>query len=411
VRQPHGAAPGALEGVRVLDFSRVLSGPHCSRMLADLGADVIKVEPPEGDLTRFALPRRASQSLYFVQQNVGKRNISLDLRRPEAVSLLLDLVPHVDVVLENFRPGVMARMGLGADEVLARNPRAIYAAISGYGQDGPWTGRRAYAPVVQAEMGMVQRVQEAHGGPPRTDPHSHADVYAGLECLAGILAALYVRERTGQGQVVDVSMAETVLSVSEHLQWELSGMEVDDGIPSFGTAGAPTLPTGDGRWVVVSGHPAARGTFELWAKAIGKPELGDDPRFATVTARVEHLEELLELLRAWSITFPDWVALDAALDAGGFAMGVVRPATEAASSEWAEARGAVVPVPDRAGGEIRVPNSPWHFSASASGVRGEPAYRGEHNREVFGDLLGLEAGELDRLEAEGVLVSRLPRRG
>ncbi len=153
-----------LDGIRVLDLTRVLSGPHCTRMLADLGADVIKVEPPDGDLTRFASPRINGLASYFVQQNAGKRNISLDLSKPGATAILLDLAEQCDVLIENFRPGVMARNGLGYDVVAARNPRIVYASITGYGATGPWVGRRAYAPVVGAETGMTKSQGDARGG-------------------------------------------------------------------------------------------------------------------------------------------------------------------------------------------------------------------------------------------------------
>ena len=201
------APPRPLEGLRVLDLSRVLSGPFCGRALADLGADVVKVEPLDGDMTRFSHPRVNSMSLYYAQQNAGKRNVSMDLRRPEAIELLLRLAETSDILLENFRPGVMEAMGLGYAAVSARNPRIVYGSITGYGQDGPWSDRRAYAVVIHAEMGMLGQSIEHRGGPPRHEPFSHADVYAGLECLAGVLAALYQRERTGRGQHVDVAMA------------------------------------------------------------------------------------------------------------------------------------------------------------------------------------------------------------
>ena len=202
---------GPLDGVRVLDFTRVLSGPHCTRMLVDLGAHVIKVEPPDGDTTRWTFPKVASIATYFSQQNCGKQNISLDLRRPEAISLLLQLVDQIDVVVENYRPDVMGRLGLGWDELQTRNPRLIYAAISGYGSTGMWANRRAYAPAIAAEMGTLALASDAHHGRVSSDPISHPDLFAGLECFAGILAALYARERTGLGQRVDVSMAETML--------------------------------------------------------------------------------------------------------------------------------------------------------------------------------------------------------
>src|SRR6187549_726823 len=174
-------APRPLTDIRVLDFTRVLSGPHCGRMLTDLGAEVIKIEPPAGDLTRFATPRRNGLSSYFVQQNAGKRNMSLDLSSPAGAQILLDLAEHADVLVQNYRPGVMDRLGLGVDAMLARNPRLIYASISGYGQTGPWVRRRAYAPVVEAEAGIIASQSASHGGPMSKDPHSHADVYTAIE--------------------------------------------------------------------------------------------------------------------------------------------------------------------------------------------------------------------------------------
>ena len=182
-------APRPLEGIRVLDFTRVLSGPHCTRMLSDLGADVIKVEPPEGDLTRFAFPRVGSMSTYFAQQNIGKKNISMDLKKPEAVEIIKKLVAECDVLVENYRGGVMDKLGLGYSVLSEVNPRLIYAAISGYGNTGPWSHRRAYATVVNAETGMTGLQARARGGQATNDPHSHADVYTGMETAAAVLAA------------------------------------------------------------------------------------------------------------------------------------------------------------------------------------------------------------------------------
>jgi CoA:oxalate CoA-transferase len=398
--------PGPLEGVTVLDLTRVLSGPHATRLMVDLGADVIKVEPPEGDLTRFTFPRRHSIATYFTQQNCGKRNLSLDMKRPEAANLLARLAERVDVLVENFRPGVMDRMGLGWDTTHARNPRLVYASVSGYGHTGPWRGRRAYAPVINAESGVTWMQGRDRGGVYRNDPMSHGDVYTALECLAGVLAALYQRERTGQGQWVEISMAETMLSVNEHVHWELQDLDATGHIPSFRPADYPVLTIGDGTVVVVAGHPAAKGAADQFVIAMGRPELLDDPRFATVQARLEHFDELLATLQAWAHTFADASTFEAQLAQGGLAMGVVRTVREVADSEWAAERHGIVAVPDRGGGELRIPNSPWHFSDADTGVRGQPAYRGEHNREVLAEVLGLDGDELDELEAGGVLVSR-----
>ena len=245
--EPVRRGPGPLSGVRVLDFSRVLSGPHCGRMLADMGADVIKVEPPEGDMTRYSFPRVNSIATYFTQQNCGKRNISLDLRQPRAVELLRELARRSHVVLENFRPGVMDRMGLGYEALAAEHPDLVYASLTGYGSTGPWAHRRAYAPVVGAESGLTWLQGEARGGSYANDPISHGDVYPALECLAGILAALYQRERTGRGQHVEVSMTATLLSINEHVHWELADTPADGFVASFQPGDYPVFTVGDGQ--------------------------------------------------------------------------------------------------------------------------------------------------------------------
>ena len=402
---------GPLAGVRVLDLTRVLSGPHCTRMLCDLGAEVIKVEPPEGDLTRFAYPRRNSISTYFTQQNVGKRNVSMDMRHQRGVDLLARLADTSDVLVENFRPGVMDRMGLGYETLAARNPRLVYASLTGYGHTGPWRDRRAYAAVVGAETGVTMLQGQAHGGEARNDPMSHGDVYTSLECLAGVLAALYQRERTGDGQWVEVSMAETMLSVNEHAQWELRPDDSDDGgddIPSFAPGDYFVLRTAEGHRVIVGGHPADKANFRTFCTVAGRTDLLDDARYATTRLRRQHLDELHEAVEAWSSTVSDLDAVEAAFGEHGLAVGVLRTVREVGGTEWARARGAVVDVPDRGDGSVRVTNSPWHFSRADSGVRGQPAYRGEDNRAVLAEVLGLGDAELDALEADGVLSSRGP---
>jgi CoA:oxalate CoA-transferase len=393
----------------VLDFTRVLAGPHATRMLTDLGADVIKVEPPAGDLTRFTYPRINGLSTYFVQQNAGKRNVSIDLGDPQGVELALRLAEHCDVLVQNYRPGVMDRLGLGPETVTARNPRLVYASISGYGSTGPWTHRRAYAPVVGAEAGLTKDQGDARGGVYANDPHSHADVYTSLEATIAILAALHHRERTGRGQSLEISMAETMLYVNEHLHDELYDGPIDpQGIRSFSPGDYLTFTLADGQAVIVSGHPAERGTFELFLGALGLEDLARDPRFVDVAGRIEHFDELRELLLAAGAKFPDAITFEERFAEYRLASGVVRTARELAESEWAAARGAIVEVPDRGGGSIRVPNVPWHFADADAGVRGEPRYRGEDNRAVLAELLGYDDAAIDALEADGVLSARLP---
>ena len=410
------ASVGPLAGVRVLDLTRVLSGPHCTRTLCDMGAEVIKVEPPAGDMTRFASPRINGLASYFVQQNVGKRNVSLDLDKPEALELVLGLAGQCDVLVENFRAGVADRMGLGYAAVSARNPTIVYASISGYGADGPWRHRRAYAPVVGAETGLTKHQGDSRA---RTegrdephyanDPHSHADVYTGLEAAAAILAALFDRQRTGRGTWVEVSMAQTMLYVNEHMHDHLWDGEVQaDWIRSFGPGDYPVLTAANGETVVISGHPAERGTFDRFARGMDLPELGNDPRFADVASRLANLGALMDVFREWAGTMPDADAIERAMDRHRIATGKLRDARDLCETEWAEARHVVASVSDRGGGTIRVPNSPWKYSNLTTGVTGEPRYRGEDNRAVLSELLGLPDAELARLEESGVLSSRVP---
>ena len=403
-------APRPLEGIRVLDLTRVLSGPHATRMLADLGAEVIKIEPPDGDLTRFASPKVGSFSTYFIQQNAGKRNLSLDLSTPEGAEILLGLAEVSDVLIENFRPGVMDRLGLGPDRVRQRVPRLIYASISGYGATGPWTHRRAYAPVVGAEAGMTRIQGDARGGEITNDPHSHADVYTAMESAAGILAALYLRERTGQGQWIDMSMADTLLYVNEHVHDQLFDGEVrPEWIRSFQPGDYPVLTVADGSVVVISGHPAERGTFDRFVAAMHRPDLLEDPRFADVATRLAHLEDLAAILTDWAAAIPDAEELEARLATQGLAAGRVRSVRELADSDWARERGSITTVEDGRGGELRVPAPPWRFSDASTGSDRRPRYRGEDNRAVLAEILGLDAATIEDYEHRGILSSRPPR--
>ncbi|MBJ7369449.1 MAG: CoA transferase [Ilumatobacteraceae bacterium] len=399
-----------LEGVRVLDFTRVLSGPHCTRMLSDLGADVIKLEPPEGDLTRFAFPRVGSMSTYFAQQNIGKKNISMDLKKPEAIALIKELVLHCDIVVENFRAGVMDKLGIGYEVLSAIKPDLIYAAISGYGNSGPWMHRRAYASVVNAETGLTGIQATARRGEPTNDPHSHADVYTGMETASAILAALFQRTTNGRGQYIDVSMAQTMLYVNEHVQNELFDRVVpSDQIRSFQPGDYPIMHTADGSTVIVSGHPAERGTFDLFMNAMQRPDLISDDRFIDVNSRLENFDELRTIIRTWAATIANPEKLEAIMATAGLAMGTLRTINELADTEWAIERKVLINADDRLGDTFRVPNSPWVFSGSDTSTRGVPKFRGEDNAEVLQTLLGISAEEVAALTESGALSIRLPK--
>ena len=398
-----------LDGVRVLDFTRVLAGPHATRMLCDLGAEVIKVEPPVGDLTRFGQPRLNSLATYFIQQNVGKLNVSLNFDDERAIDIARQLADRCDVVIENFRPGVMQRLGLGYEVLSARNPRLVYASISGYGATGPWVDRRAYAPVVNAEAGLTKHQGDARGGEYANDPFSHGDVYTGMETAAAILAALLQRERTGRGQHIDVSMAETLLYVNEHAHDQLwQGDVPDDWIRSFQPADYPVLTTNDGSVVVVSGHPASKTNFAWFCAAMGRDDLQNDPRFADVPSRLAHLDDFAKILQEWASTVANAEEIERIFAAHGLATGRLRSVAELADTDWARQRGAITEVSDRGGGTVRIPQSPWKFSDADVRVRGEPKYRGEDNARVLRDILGMDEADIERLAHDGVTSSHGP---
>ena len=398
-----------LHGLRILDFSRVLTGPHATRMLCDLGAEIIKIEPPDGDLTRFTNPRVNSLSTYFIQQNAGKKNISLDMSKPEAVAIVKQLVMHADILIENFRPGVMKKLGLDYASLSALNPKLIYASITGYGQTGPWVHRRAYAPVVGAESGLTNHQGMARGGQFANDPFSHADVYTAMETCAAVLAAVIQRHSTGRGQSIDIAMAQTMLYVNEHAHDALWDEPTPpEQIRSFEPGNYPVLTAANGDKVVVSGHPGERGTFDLFFTAIGRTDLLTDPKFIDVPSRLTNLEELQSILRAWALTIPDATAIEEALAKHKLASGKIRTTRELADTDWAVAREITVEVSNRGGGKVRIPNAPWKFSDATVTTAGSPKYRGEDNALVLGDLLGLSAEEVDALTEAGVLQRRVP---
>ncbi|MPY91604.1 MAG: CoA transferase [Acidimicrobiia bacterium] len=400
-----GNRPRPLEGLRIADFSRVVAGPACTRWLADLGAEVIKLEPPEGDLTRKIKPRRAGISIYFSQVNCGKSCICVDLGQAEGRRIARELALSSDVVVENFRPGVMARLGLGPDELRAERPELVYCSISGYGQDGPAAQRRAYAPVVHAEAGLLDLAARARGIDPMPEPVSHADFAVASQATSAVLAALFWRERTGEGQHIDVSMAETMLA---HMEW--SAIEANGGpgdeVPIVNPARATIVRLADGSHVQLPGNPAA--TFPTMCRLMGRDDLLEKPGFTTLDERASHIEEIDEIVREWAVSFPDLPAFEAFVGRERVAVGAVKRLGDLPAEDWAVARGAFAPVADGAGGDVLLPFSPLRFSGLDVGVRGRPAYQGEHNREVLARVLGLGAEDLDRLEAAGVLVSRRP---
>jgi crotonobetainyl-CoA:carnitine CoA-transferase CaiB-like acyl-CoA transferase len=410
-----------LTGIRVADFSRVLAGPHCAQNLLDLGAEVIKIEPPSGDMARRAYPRCGEISGYYAQQNAGKRNISIDLNVEGAREIALRLCDEADIVVENFRPGTLAAFGLGYDDVAARNPRVVYASISGYGQHGSWRSRAAYAPTVQAETGVTE-MSNVHWGTPqdglRSDSLSHADVYSGLHAAIAILAALNERSITGRGQYIDVAMAAVMLAINERVHVDLSNVELGDEPPILGATDCAFFIGPDGKRFISPVSLVSSLSFPFYLAAMRRPDLAADPRFATPTDRRRNLEALHEIVQSWIWTFTDMASLEAQLDEAKIPTGSLRDIAEFATTEWAAQWGATRTVPDGAGARITVPGQPWHFTNAAkpndstdatettdTGAEPDrqPARQGEHNEEVLHEL-GYSDEEISDFTNRGVLV-------
>ncbi len=404
---------GPLTGIRVVDFSRVLAGPLCARTLLDLGAEVIKIEPPTPDVSRLAAPIEPNGvSGYYTQQNAGKRNLCLDLNVPGAREIALELCDAADVVVQNFRPGTLDAFGLGYEALAERNPRLVYISISGYGQHGPFRSRMAYAPTVQAEAGFTHHSLRHYGDnlvAPQTDSLSHADCYAGLQGVIAALAALHHREITGVGQHVDISMAATVMAINERAHVDLNDLDLDGEPAILGATDGSFFVGPDGEQFISAISLVGTVTFRFFRAAMRRPDLIDDPRFATASLRRANLDALRAIVQSWMYTFHDMAALDAQLDEAKIAIGEIRSLAEVAASEWGEYWTATHDVSDRQGGTFTLPGRPWKFSSGDLTPPGDPALQGEHNREVLAEL-GYDAAEIERLSSVGALVDNAAAR-
>ena len=397
-----------LSDVTVLDLTRALAGPICGRLLSDLGARVIKVEPPDGDLTRLLIPRVDGQSAYYVQYNAGKECVSIDLDGSAGRELFLQLVPHADIVLENYRPGVMDRLGIGYDRLTEVNPGVILASVSGWGHNNARSDQGAFASAIHAEAGVTEMVARRRGEEPRNDPMSHADTYTGLHALGAVLAALHLRSRTGQGQKVEVSMAESTLMVNDLAAIEMTGQDPSAGFKG-GQNWSPVLRMANGRYVSITIDITTNDGFRYIVEAMERPDLAEDPRFAIIEDRVANRDALTEILAEFIATFDDAAAVEAAIGPRGVLAAEMRTVPELAATDWAAERGAFVDIDTGRGEMITIPQSPWRFQNVDAGVAAFVGYRGQHNREVLTDLLGLSSSELDVLENESVISSRPPR--
>ena len=392
-----------LKGVKVLDLTRVVAGPACTRTLADYGAEVWKIEPPDGDLMRRGVPKPGGVSLMFAQQNAGKRHLCIDLQQDEGRQLVLDMAKQADVLVENYRPGVAERLGLGYEAIKAVNRSIVYCSISGYGQSGSARNRRAYAPVIHAELGLLALNARERGPDPMPESVSHADFAVGSQAASAILAALYQREKTSEGCQIDVSMAETMLATNEYAAVEINGGFGEE-ISPFRPGKAAVVKLKDGTFVQVPGNPTSW-IFGM-AKALDKVDALHARGWQSPEDTQNKAEEVKALMQSWAEEFASVEAFEAALDSARVPLGTVKAVADIPGETWAQERKVFVDI-DINGEQRSIPRSPVRFNnqlAGPSEAIGQGAtLRGGHNRSTLKAVLDISDGELDRLEAANVL--------
>ncbi len=390
-----------LDGVTVLDFSRVLAGPYCTRLLADLGARVIKIERPgHGDDTRRGYlqldPARTDQATYFIRVNAGKQSVGLDLAHPEGRAVALELARHADVLVENFLPGVMAKLGLDYAAVRAVRPDVVYCSISGYGQTGPLRGQPAFALLIQAVSGLMYLEQQ---GDPTPWPGylQAADVLAGTHAFGAVSAALLRRGRTGAGAYLDVSMLETLVAAED-----ITFGSVLNGGEEYAGPRAGMIVHAIGERHLALQYVGGPDLWSRLARAMGRPDLDTDPRFATPAARREHWPLIRTMVCDWLDGFATIDAAMETLRAARVPCAPVLAPGEVAELPHLSARHAFPTIPHPTAGAVRVTATPFHVDGAAVVPGGPAPYRvGEHTRAVLREVLDYPDERIDDLLKSG----------
>ena len=392
-----------LEDIRVLDLSHALAGPYCSTMLADYGAQVIKIETPgSGDMSRaWGAPMAGGETAYFVSLHRNKRGMVLDLKHPEGRETFLRMAEKADVVLENFRIGVLKRLGLGYDVVKARNPGIVYCSISGFGQDGPYRDRAALDLIVQAESGLISVTGEAGGSGARCGT-SIADMAAGMNAAYGIMLALRVKEKTGAGQFVDISMLEGQLSLLS----TMIGNYLSDGVVPrpMGTAYKALLPYQTFR-TKTRDLALAVGSEKLWRQfcpLIGMPGLATDPRYNSNNQRDINRDGLIAELQRVFLTrsYEEWEAL---FVKHGMPVGAINDLAEVVNHPQVKARGVFVETDHPVAGKVPVVGPAIRLSDTPGSVRTPSPTLGQHTDEILRDVLGLSGETITAMRKAGVM--------
>ena len=397
------ANKGPLAGIRILDLTRVLAGPYCTMFLGDLGAEVVKVEQPGvGDDTRgWGPPFAGGESAYFLCTNRNKKSLTVDFKSAEGIALVRKLAARADVLIENFRPGAMERLGLGDKELRATNPRLVYASLSGFGADGPMADIPGYDLIVQAWGGLMSITGTAESGPLKVGV-AIIDLVAGLMLGKSIVAALYAREKSGVGQRVDTSLleAEVAALINAGSNYLIGGK-----VPGrWGNAHPTIVPyqsfqTADSFLVLGA---ASEAIWKRLCPALGHGELADDPRFAKNADRVEHRQDLIALLAAIFLTrtTAEWVA---ALTEADVPCAPVQTIDQVFAAPQVLHRNMLVEVEHPTAGTVKLAGIPVKFSATPASVRLPPPLLGQHSEDVLSSWLGMSIEEIENLKRKSVL--------
>ena len=388
-------ANGALGGVRILDLARVLAGPYVSRILCDMGAEVIKVEPPEGDQVRLIAPKHdQGMSAFYNYVNVGKKSICIDLRTDDGKQIIRDLYKSCDAVVENFRPGVLDRLGLGWESLQRENPKAVMLSLNGFGADSAWNEKRAYAPILHAITGIMHDQGQYSQQPVAQINHAYADTTSALHGAVALLAALRVAEATGKGQFIEVPMFDAVLATYSEANNALLP-EPDDRTmnPIYDTA----------KHGVIATAGAARLVWHLIKTKFGVEDPA--PADADIPTKAQARREAIE---AWMGEHPSRDAVQASLADAGIASAPVVPLFDALTGSLAKERDLLVEIDDRRGGKRPLVRPPARFSSSKNEIRNHAPRRGEHNADVLGNLLGYDVERIRELETNEVIGSGSP---
>ncbi len=397
-----------LTGLRVLDFTRALAGPTCARMLAEMGAEVIKIEPyPGGDLSRGASVFRNKRSLFFVQHNRGKKSVCLNLRDPRGMALLVELIPKVDIVVENFRPGVMASMGLGYDRLKELKPDIIMCSISALGQKGPLAQKPGYDYIAQAYAGVTSMIGDKDEAP-YIPLVGLGDVSTGVHGALAVLAALRHRDQTGKGQHLDVALLDVYYNFHEINVHQVRASKGSIKPTRVGRHMTYLMP--GGVFKGTNGYLVIMSFFHHWpdmCKAMERPDMIDDPRYSTDMARLERRDEVVRIIEEWLQRFPDVPSAVAHLEKFDVPVAPVLSVEETLSYPHLRERGTVRTIHDPVyDGELDVPGFPIKFSEFPEEPSLQAPTIGQHNEEILTKYLGRTSEEIASLRSEGLLVEQ-----